>query len=160
MLPDGRLGVLDFGAVNHLPDGIPPAAGELLVRALSGDAQGVADGLRSEGFVKPSIEIDPDKLLAYLLPFLEPLTVEEFRFSRAWLRAQGQRVGDPRSASYYTGLQLNLPPRYLLLHRVWMGAIGVLCQLEAAGHWRQELADWMPGAAAMPDLPLDGLDGD
>ncbi|MGQ0632113.1 MAG: ABC1 kinase family protein [Sporichthyaceae bacterium] len=149
MLPDGRLGVLDFGAVNHLPEGLPPAVGVLLAMALSGDAQGVADGLRSEGFLKPSITIEADKLLGYLLPFLEPVTTEHFRFSRAWLRAQGTRVGDPRSASYYTGLQLNLPPRYLLLHRVWIGAIGVLCQLEAAGNWRAQLAEVLPGGEAL-----------
>ncbi|MGQ0625153.1 MAG: ABC1 kinase family protein [Sporichthyaceae bacterium] len=149
MLADGRLGVLDFGAVNHLPGGLPPAVGTLLAMALGGDAQGVSDGLRTEGFLKTSISIDPDKLLAYLLPFLEPVTTEHFRFSRAWLRAQGTRVGDPRSGSYYTGLQLNLPPRYLLLHRVWIGAIGVLCQLEAAGYWREQLAQILPGGEVL-----------
>jgi predicted unusual protein kinase regulating ubiquinone biosynthesis (AarF/ABC1/UbiB family) len=155
MLPDGRLGVLDFGAVNQLPEGIPPAVGVLLGHALRGEAQEVVDGLRAEGFLKPSIDIDPDKALAYLLPFLEPVTVENFQFTRAWLRAQGQRIGDPRSPNYYTGLQFNLPPRYLLLHRVWLGSIGVLCQLEAAGPWREELIDWLPGAEGLRDLPYD-----
>lgn len=153
MLPDGRLGVLDFGAVNRLPDGLPSPIGHLLAMALAGDAQGVVDGLRDEGFVKRSIDIDPDRLLAYLLPFLEPITAEGFSFSRAWLRQQASRISDPRSPNYYTGLQLNLPPSYLLLHRVWLGAIGVLCQLEAGGPWRDELADWLPGGEALHELP-------
>jgi predicted unusual protein kinase regulating ubiquinone biosynthesis (AarF/ABC1/UbiB family) len=153
MLADGRLGVLDFGAVNRLPEGVPPAVGVMLGQALRGEAKAVVDGLRAEGFLKPSIDIDPDKALAYLMPFLEPVTVEEFQFTRAWLRAQGQRVGDPRSPNYYTGLQFNLPPRYLLLHRVWLGSIGVLCQLEACGRWREELIDWLPGAESLRDLP-------
>jgi hypothetical protein len=55
------------------------------------------------------------------------------------------RVGDPRSPAYSTGLQLNLPPEYLLIHRVTTGAIGVLCQLEAEGPWRAELERWLPG---------------
>jgi predicted unusual protein kinase regulating ubiquinone biosynthesis (AarF/ABC1/UbiB family) len=156
MLDDGRLGVLDFGAVNRLPEGVPPAVGILLGKALRGEAQAVVDGLRAEGFLKPSIDLDPDKALAYLMPFLEPVTVEEFQFTRAWLRAQGTRVGDPRSPNYYTGLQFNLPPRYLLLHRVWLGSIGVLCQLEASGRWREELIDWLPGAASLRDLPYAG----
>ncbi len=153
MLPDGRLGVLDFGAVNQMPEGIPPAIGVLLGHALRGQAQAVVDGLRGEGFLKPSIDIDPDKALAYLLPFLEPVTVRNFQFTRAWLRAQGQRIGDPRSPNYSTGLQFNLPPRYLLLHRVWLGSIGILCQLEATGPWREELIDWLPGAESLRDLP-------
>ncbi len=155
MLPDGRLGVLDFGAVNHLPEGIPPTIGVLLGHALRGEAQAVVDGLRAEGFLKPSIDLDPDKALAYLLPFLEPITTPTFQFTRAWLRAQGQRIGDPRSPSYYTGLQFNLPPSYLLLHRVWLGSVGVLCQLEATGPWREELIDWLPGAESLRDLPYD-----
>ncbi len=153
MLPDGRLGVLDFGAVNQLPAGIPPAVGVLLGHALRGEAQAVIDGLRAEGFLKPNIDLDPDKALAYLLPFLEPVRVENFQFTRAWLRAQGTRIGDPRSPNYYTGLQFNLPPQYLLLHRVWLGSIGVLCQLEASGPWREELIDWLPGAESLRDLP-------
>ena len=74
--------------------------------------------------------IDPEGLLAYLQPFVEPATVDRFPFSRAWLRGQATRVGDPRSASYRLGTQLNLPPSYLLIHRVWLGGVGVLCQLE------------------------------
>jgi predicted unusual protein kinase regulating ubiquinone biosynthesis (AarF/ABC1/UbiB family) len=150
MLPDGRLGVLDFGAVAHLPDGLPRAIRRWLSAALHGDGAGVVEGLREEGFIKRSIEIDPDRLLSYLLPFLEPITVADFAFSRPWLRAQAARISDPRSAHYYTGLQLNLPPAYLLIHRVWLGAIGVLCQLEARGPWRDELAEWLPGDEDIP----------
>ncbi|MGQ0842940.1 MAG: ABC1 kinase family protein [Sporichthyaceae bacterium] len=153
MLPDGRLGVLDFGAVNRLPDGLPREIRRFLSAALHGNGQGVVDGLRSEGFIKKSIAIDPDKLLTYLLPFLEPVTEPDFSFSRAWLRAQAARIGDPRSAHYYTGLQLNLPPAYLLIHRVWLGSIGVLCQLEAGGPWRDELSAWLPGDE---DIPAPG----
>ena len=150
LLPDGRLGILDFGAVNQLPEGLPKPIGRLLAIALEEDGQGLVDGLRDEGFIKQSIDIDPDRLLAYLLPFLEPITEEGFAFSRAWLRRQAARMTDPRSPSYYTGLQLNLPPHYLLIHRVWLGAVGVLCQLEAAGPWREELLSWLPGAELVP----------
>jgi predicted unusual protein kinase regulating ubiquinone biosynthesis (AarF/ABC1/UbiB family) len=147
LMPDGRLGVLDFGAVNRLPDGLPEPIGRLLRIGLAGDADGLLAGLRAEGFVREATRIDPDRLLAYLLPFVEPITVEDFRFSRAWLRRQAVRVADPRSPAYPTGLQLNLPPSYLLIHRVWMGGVGVLCQLEAAGHWRAELEHLLPGLA-------------
>jgi predicted unusual protein kinase regulating ubiquinone biosynthesis (AarF/ABC1/UbiB family) len=147
LMPDGQLGVLDFGAVNRLPGGLPEPIGRLLRIGLAGDADGLLAGLRAEGFVRETTRIDPDRLLAYLLPFVEPITVEEFRFSRAWLRRQAARVADPRSPAYPTGLQLNLPPSYLLIHRVWMGGIGVLCQLEANGHWRAELERLLPGLA-------------
>jgi predicted unusual protein kinase regulating ubiquinone biosynthesis (AarF/ABC1/UbiB family) len=145
LLPDGRLGVLDFGAVNRLPGGLPEPIGRLLRVGLSGDADGLLEGLRAEGFVRNSVRVDADALLAYLLPFVEPITADEFQFNRGWLRRQAARVADPRSPAYVTGLQLNLPPSYLLIHRVWMGGVGVLCQLEARGRWRGELERWLPG---------------
>ena len=42
-------------------------------------------------------------------------------------------------------LRLNLPPAYLLIHRTWVGAVGVLCQLEAEVDFRTILDEWMPG---------------
>ena len=148
LLDDGRLGVLDFGAVNRLPEGLPLAIGELLAVALDGEAPTLRDGLRAEGFIKPKVRVDPQQLLDYLLPFLEPLTVERFRFDRPWLRSQAIRVSDPRSPGYTLGLQLNLPPQYLLIHRVWLGGIGVLCQLGSEADWRSEFASMLPGLPA------------
>jgi hypothetical protein len=117
---------------------------------VAGDADGVLAGLRAEGFVRSGIDLDARALLDYLAPILDPAREETFRFSRSWLRGQAARVGDPRSPAYSTGLRLNLPPEYLLIHRVTMGAIGVLCQLEAEARWRDELERWLPGFTA-PD---------
>jgi predicted unusual protein kinase regulating ubiquinone biosynthesis (AarF/ABC1/UbiB family) len=150
LLDDGRLVVLDYGAVNRLPDGLPEPIGPLLRLAVAGDADGVLSGLRGEGFVRTGIDLDARALLDYLAPILDPAREETFRFSRSWLRGQAARVGDPRSPAYSTGLRLNLPPEYLLIHRVTMGAIGVLCQLEAEARWRDELERWLPGFADTP----------
>ncbi|MGH8889141.1 MAG: ABC1 kinase family protein [Acidothermaceae bacterium] len=144
---DGRLAVLDFGAVNRLPDGFPAAIGRLLNLALLGNREAVVDGLRAEGFVNPGHEVNPDELLAYLNPFLDPARHETFHFSRAWLREQATRIGDPRTPAGALARQLNLPPSYLLIHRVWIGGIGVLSQLDARGPFRAEMRRWLPGLA-------------
>jgi predicted unusual protein kinase regulating ubiquinone biosynthesis (AarF/ABC1/UbiB family) len=148
MLDDGRLGVVDFGAVARLPEGHPEPIGRLVRLALAGDADAVFTGLRDEGFIKPDLEVDPAEVLAYLLPMLEPIKADEFRFSRAWLRTEAARIASPRSPAYSLGRQLSLPPSYLLIHRVTLGSIGVLCQLEAKAHYRAILERWLPGFAA------------
>jgi predicted unusual protein kinase regulating ubiquinone biosynthesis (AarF/ABC1/UbiB family) len=148
MLDDGRLGVLDFGAVNRLPDGLPEPIGRLLGVAMSGGADDLLAGLRAEGFVKQGVDLDADALLDYLLPLVDPVATDTFRFSRAWLRSQATRIADPRSPAYALGMQLNLPPDYLLIHRVTMGGIGVLCQLEAEGPFRAEMQALLPGFTA------------
>ncbi len=150
LTPDGRLGVLDFGAVNRLPDGLPPHLGSLLARALDGDHEAVVAGLREDGFIKSSITVDGPMLLAYLEPFLEPARTETFRFSRAWLRGVFAHLNDPRAPQWGVGLKLNLPPQYMLIHRVWLGGIGVLCQLEGEVAGRDILARHLPGFTPAP----------
>ena len=104
-------------------------------------------GCGTRGSSDPGVDLDAERLLDYLAPILEPARAETFRFSRAWLRSQAVRVGDPRSPAYSTGLQLNLPPEYLLIHRVTAGAIGVLCQLEAEA---RGVPSWSAGCPASP----------
>lgn len=146
LLSDGRLGVLDFGAVNRLPGGLPPTLGALASLALDGDAEGLLDELREAGFVKSSIDIDADRLLDYLSVFIEPLRHEEFTFSRDWLRSVFNYINDPRSAQFTVGLRLNLPPEFVLIHRTWLGGIAVLSQIEGTVPARQIFSDTVPGA--------------
>ena len=96
-----------------------------------------------------------DDAIAYLAPFTEPLRSDVFRFNRRWLQRQAGRVGDLRSPDFRTGLELNLPPQYLLVHRVTMGTLGVLCQLDADVPLRGIVRHWQPwifdeDAAAKP----------
>ncbi|HMA47002.1 MAG TPA: AarF/ABC1/UbiB kinase family protein, partial [Frankiaceae bacterium] len=82
LLPDGRLGVLDFGAVKRLPGGLPEPIGRLVRLALAGDAATVLAGLRDEGFVLPSVRIDAEEVLDFVLPMLDPIRNEVWTFSR------------------------------------------------------------------------------
>ncbi|GGV99432.1 ABC1 kinase family protein [Streptomyces globisporus] len=155
-----RLGVLDFGTVDRLPGGLPPTIGDSLRMATEGDAARVYELLREENFVKESIDLDPDEVLDYLLPMIEPTQVEEFTFTRGWIRDQAARVADPRSPAHQLGRQLNLPPSYVLIHRVTLSTIGVLCQLGATVRMREELEEWLPGflaeAAEATEAPEEG----
>ncbi|WP_406136747.1 ABC1 kinase family protein [Streptomyces sp. NBC_01089] len=140
-----RLGVLDFGTVDRLPGGLPATIGHALRMTIEAEAAAVYEMLCEEGFVKESIDLDPDAVLEYLVPIIEPVQADAFTFSRGWMRAQAARIADPRSPAHQLGKQLNLPPSYLLIHRVTLSTIGVLCQLGATVRLRDELEDWMPG---------------
>ncbi|MFF0793094.1 ABC1 kinase family protein [Streptomyces spiralis] len=155
---DWRLGVLDFGTVDRLPGGLPTPIGESLRMTLDGQAEAVYELLCEEGFVKESIELDPDAVLDYLLPIIEPAQVEEFTFTRSWMRNQAARIADPRSPAYQLGKRLNLPPAYLLIHRVTLSTIGVLCQLGSTVRLREELEEWLPGFVLESEEVLDSSD--
>jgi predicted unusual protein kinase regulating ubiquinone biosynthesis (AarF/ABC1/UbiB family) len=144
LLADGRLGVLDFGAVDRLPEGFPPFFGKLLwLMHTDGDIHVVERELREHGFLREGVSVDLAALRAFLAPLAEPSQVESFKFSREWMRNQATRVTDLRSAN--VARRLNLPPSYVLIHRVSTAGIGVLCQLECEGPFRAEVLKWMPG---------------
>ena len=144
ILDDGRLGVMDFGAVGVVPDGLPPAIGRALRFALEDDADGVLEVLRREGFVRPGIDLDAAALLDFLRPFTEPIAGPTFTFSRDWMGRQAGRLRDPRQEHFGLGLRLNLPPEYLLIHRVWAGGLGVLCQLGGTVPAAEIAYSWLP----------------
>jgi predicted unusual protein kinase regulating ubiquinone biosynthesis (AarF/ABC1/UbiB family) len=140
--PDGRLGVVDFGLVSRLPDGLPQAMGTILRIARNGDAEQVAAELHREGFVTG--DVDPQDLWDYLAPFVEPAAVPEFQFNREWMREQFLRVRDP-TASGGMAFKINLPPSYLLIHRVWLGGLAVLSQLNVRAAFVEVLEEFLPG---------------
>ena len=146
LLGDGRLGVLDFGAVDRLPGGFPPVFGTVLRLVHDGgDLARLEDELRSHGYLRDGVSVDLAAVRAFLAPLAEPSRTELFRFSRDWLRAETAQASALRSSSVLR--RLNLPPSYLLIHRVLAAGLGVLCQLECDVPFRAEVLRWLPGYA-------------
>ena len=154
LLDDGRLGVIDFGAVDRLPGGFHRRIGVLMRIGTIGDVDQIEKALREEEFIRDGVDIDPESLYALIAPTAEPLIEDTFKFSREWLRQEAARVADLRPTNVMR--QLNLPPSYVLIHRVVAAGTGVLCQLEAEGPFRGEALRWVPGFA--DDDPTDNTD--
>jgi hypothetical protein len=121
--------------------------GRLIRLCAAGDGDALLEGLREEGFLKDRIRIEPDLLMDYLSPFVEPTKVERFRFSREWMREQFQRINNPKDPAYTISIKLNLPPSYVLIHRTWLGGVGVLSQLGAEAPFRAIMEEFLPGFA-------------
>jgi len=147
LLDDGRLGVMDFGAVARLPHGTPEPLGRITRMVVDGDADAVMATMQAERFVRPGIELEPIRLLEYLRPALAPLGFDEFTFTREWMRETAGLIANPRSDLARVGRMLNLPPEYLLIHRVTLGSTGVLCQLGATVAIKSIAEKWQPGFA-------------
>jgi predicted unusual protein kinase regulating ubiquinone biosynthesis (AarF/ABC1/UbiB family)/HSP20 family molecular chaperone IbpA len=146
LLADGRLGVLDFGAVSRLPDGFPPVFGTVLrLMHEGGDLARLEDEFRSHGYLRDGVSVDLTAVRDFLAPLAEPSRAESFRFSREWLRTETIQASALRSSSVLR--RLNLPPSYILIHRVLASGLGVLCQLECEAPFRAEVLTWMPGYA-------------
>ncbi|MCB9412166.1 MAG: AarF/ABC1/UbiB kinase family protein [Actinobacteria bacterium] len=145
VLPDDRLGVLDFGAVVPMPGGLPETFGHLIAAMRSDDPEVVLARLRKAGLVRPGVQLDTEALMDFLGPFSDPARHETFSFSPEWLKAQFAREHDPRNPDYAVALQLTLPAEQLMTHRVWLGVVGVLSRLSATVAVGPELRRWLPG---------------
>ncbi|MEO9139470.1 MAG: AarF/UbiB family protein [Jatrophihabitans sp.] len=155
LLSDGRLGVIDFGAVARLENGYPRGLGRLTRLAVNNDPEGVLTLMRELGFVRAGVKLEAQEVMDLLGAAVDPLREPSFTFSREWMRRQAARLADPRNAEARVGRYLNLPPSYMLIHRVTLGSIGVLCQLGATAPYRELAERWQPGFAdetAEPDL--------
>ncbi|WP_329072019.1 ABC1 kinase family protein [Amycolatopsis sp. NBC_01480] len=144
---DGRLCVMDFGGVSKLPLGIPRHLGEITRLALDGHSDDLMRLLRENRFIRGDSDLTADEVLAYLSPFTEPLATPTFHFTRRWMQRQAGRVGDSRGSDFHVGRSLNLPPEYLMIHRVTAGSTGILCQLDAEIPARGIVERWQPGFA-------------
>lgn len=156
VLDDGRMLVLDFGAVARLPEGLPRPLTIMTRYALQRRPSDLMALMVEEGFVRADTAVTAEEAMAYLSPFTDPLGTPTFRFSREWLRGQAERVGDLRSPEFDTGRLLNLPRQYLLVHRVTLGTLGILCQLGAEVPLRGIVAHWQPELFADGDTPAAG----
>ena len=63
------------------------------------------------------------------------------------MRGQFERVNNPRDPAFTLATKLNLPSAYLLIHRTWVGGLGLLSQLECEAPFRAILEESLPGFA-------------
>jgi predicted unusual protein kinase regulating ubiquinone biosynthesis (AarF/ABC1/UbiB family) len=144
-LTDGRLAMIDYGAIAALPGGIPPVLARILRHVADAEPDAMMDLLRAEGFV--ARDVAADDVLRYIGALGDPLRVERFHFHRAWMKRQGERVVNLRGQYRETGRALTLPAQYLLVVRVLSGWMNMLAQLDCTAAARGLEERWLPGFA-------------
>jgi len=147
ILATGQLGVVDFGAIDRLPHGVPAELGQLVRIAVRGSQDDLESELRRLGFLRPNAHLTPEAIARYIGPLTTPAQSDEFTFSRHWLREQVTRVSAPTADGMGMSLRINLPREYVMLHRVAIGGVGVLSQLGATVRVPAVLAESLPGYA-------------
>jgi predicted unusual protein kinase regulating ubiquinone biosynthesis (AarF/ABC1/UbiB family) len=144
LMPDGRLGVLDFGATTEIPDGVPPSLGRILWLAAQHRSDEMMALLDSEGFVGYRDEVTGEDVQRFLGAFADPLRHDRFHFNRAFTRAEGGRVTDLRG-DFKTVQAMNLPPQYLMMVRVVVGWFSILAQIDCTVSTKEIVQRWLPG---------------
>lgn len=151
VLEDGRMGVLDFGAVKELPGGLPAPLGTLAALTLAREPAALLAALVGFGFVRPDSGLTGEDALGYFLPMAELFEPDSFHVTRAWLRRSAGHLVDPRQSGSAVAKGLTLPAEYFTVHRVVLGMIGMLAQLDCTVAMRVEELRWVPEFRAIAD---------
>ncbi|MBN9110236.1 MAG: AarF/ABC1/UbiB kinase family protein [Pseudonocardia sp.] len=139
VLSDGRLAMIDFGAVAELPDGFPPVLARILRHVADAEPAKMMRLMLAEGFVGG--DVPAEDVLRYIGALADPLRTDTFRFHRAWMAQEGSRVLDLRGKALRS---LALPPQHLVIVRVLSGWTNILALLDCTVAARALAEEWLP----------------
>jgi predicted unusual protein kinase regulating ubiquinone biosynthesis (AarF/ABC1/UbiB family) len=150
LMPDGRMGVIDFGAVAPMPGGFPPELGAAVRFARDGDYDQVIATMSKGGFIQKGQQVSVREIDEMLRQYVEPVEVEVFHYTRRWLQRMAGKQLERPVEQLKTARQLDLPPKLALPMRVLGATTAILCQLDAHVATQRLSEELVPGYAA-PD---------
>ena len=144
--PDGRLGVLDFGATRWIPLDFAHAYGEILRRGLGGEDQRYVDALAHVGFVFRADAPTTEAWLQAIARIIErPLLSDHYDWETCRISSDLLRF-KTRNPTF--ALMCRPPEASLMFYRSIAGVAGDLRILRAKGNFRQAMADMYATACA------------
>lgn len=148
---DGRMVVIDFGAVAPMPGGFPPELGAAVRYARDNDYDQVVETMRRGGFIQKGQDVSAREIDEMLRQYVEPVKVETFHYSRKWLmRMAGKQLERPVE-QIKTARQLDLPPKLAMAMRVLGSTTAIMCQLDAHVPIKRLSEELVPGFLADGD---------
>lgn len=153
LLPDGRMGVIDFGAVAPLPGGFPIELGMSIRLARDKNYDLLLPTMEKAGLIQKGQQVSVRDIDDMLRQHVEPIEVEVFHYNRKWLqRAAAHRI-DRSMAQMRTVRQLDLPAKLAMPMRVLASVGAILCQLDAHVPMKALSEELIPGFAE-PDTAV------
>lgn len=131
LLPDGRMGVIDFGAVAPLPGGLPYALGEMIRLARDKNYDELLPVMEAAGFIQKGEQVSIEEVNDMLRQYVEPVEVDVFHYTRRWLQKMAAGQMDNSVAQIKMARQLDLPANLAIPARVIASITAICCQLDA-----------------------------
>lgn len=150
---DGSVTFLDFGLVKRWEPGewqrLEPTLDAIVVDR---DPAKLVTAMEQAGFLVPDHGLDPQRVFDYVSAPYVPYLVDEFTFTREWMRDTLARIIDLAGPHRDVIAKLNMPSSFVILDRVVWGVSAILGKLEASGPWRHMLLEYRTGAAPATEL--------
>ncbi len=145
LLPDGRMGVIDFGAVAPLPGGLPYALGEMIRLARDRNYDELLPVMEAAGFIQKGEQVSIEEVNDMLRQYVEPIEVDVFHYTRRWLQRMAAGQMDNSVAQIKMARQLDLPANLAIPARVIASITAICCQLDAHVPVKAIATQFVPG---------------
>jgi predicted unusual protein kinase regulating ubiquinone biosynthesis (AarF/ABC1/UbiB family) len=149
LLPDSKMGVIDFGAVAPMPGGIPPEIGMATRYALNDEYDNLLATMQAIGFVQKGENVSKREMDEMMKQYVEPLEVEVFHYTRKWLQRNtvGNLTPDRAAGQLKAARQMDIPSKLAIPMRVIASNVAIACQLDAHVPARRLATELIPGFA-------------
>lgn len=147
LLADGRMGVIDFGAVAPMPGGWPVELGKVLRYAVDKNYEKLLPTMEEVGFIQKGEKMAPAEVDEMLRQYVEPLEVPVFHYRRKWLQKMTALNVERAAGQIKAARQMDIPPKLAIPMRVIASVVAISCQLDAHVPTRRIAEEMVPGFA-------------
>lgn len=145
LMPDGRMGVIDFGAVAPLPGGFPASLGTCIRLARDKNYVELLPAMEAAGFIQKGEQVSAQEIDDMLRQYVEPVQTEVFHYTRRWIQRMAAGQMDNSVAQLKMARQLDLPANLAIPLRVIASTIAICCQLDAHVPVKAIATEFVPG---------------
>ncbi|HTY29814.1 MAG TPA: AarF/ABC1/UbiB kinase family protein [Mycobacterium sp.] len=147
LLDDGRMAVIDFGAVAPLPDGLPIELGMIIRLARDKNYDLLLPTMEKVGFIQKGEQVSVKEIDDMLRQYVEPIQVEVFHYTRKWLQKMAAANMSGSVEQIKTARQMDLPAKLAIPLRVIASIVAISAQLDAHVPVRALAEQLIPGFA-------------
>ena len=148
MLPDGRMAVIDFGAVAPLPDGLPIEMGMMIRYAQEKNYDLLLPAMAKIGFIRAGEQLSVEAVDEMLAQYVEPVQVPVFHYTRKWLQRHAASNMERAPQQLKMARQMDLPASLAIPLRVIGSTVAISCQLDCRVPVQAMAKELIPGFAA------------
>ncbi|MGW4366928.1 ABC1 kinase family protein [Nocardia takedensis] len=147
ILPDGRLGVVDFGACAPWPPGFLDMITDIAPALYSCDPERLDAAIRRNGYVAAGQPLDAEVVAARLAPVRDAVVAPTLDLHPGWLRTHLGVLTELRVTNVVR--QLTMPSPHTTVARTAVAGLGLLGQLRTTVPVAKEFARWFPEVATV-----------
>ena len=147
LLDDGRMAVIDFGAVAPLPEGLPVEMGRMIRLAQQKRYDELLPTMEKVGFVRPGEQLPMADIDEMLAQYVEPVQVPVFHYTRKWLQKHAAANFERTPQNLKMARQMDLPAQLAIPLRVIGSTVAISAQLDCHVPVRAMAAELIPGFA-------------